>query len=53
MQIYNWLCFTLKHLEIVFYYIINYYPHHHYDAALLAEEWGREMVREGRQTNPV
>ena len=41
MQICNWLCFTLKHLENVLYLIIDYY-HHNYYAALLTEEWGRE-----------
>ena len=29
MQICNWLCFTLKHLEIVLYFIINYLPKPH------------------------
>ena len=37
LQICDWLCFTLKHLKIMLYFIIHYY-HHHYYAALLAEE---------------
>ena len=34
MQILNWLCFTLKHLEMMLYFMIHY--HHHYYAAPLA-----------------